>query len=77
MNTETTNIIEVTNVTKRFPATEGGEFTVLDKVNLTLGAGEIVAILGRSGSGKSTLLRCMAGLIAPTAGTVAYRGKPL
>src|SRR4029077_3029209 len=37
----------------------------------------IVALLGKSGSGKSTLLRCIAGLIAPTTGTITYRGRPL
>jgi len=36
-----------------------------------------VALLGKSGSGKSTLLRCVAGLIAPSSGTVSYRGTPL
>jgi NitT/TauT family transport system ATP-binding protein len=36
-----------------------------------------VALLGKSGSGKSTLLRCIAGLIAPSAGSVACRGNPL
>ncbi len=49
---------------------------VLDDINLELRDGEIVALLGRSGSGKSTLLRCIAGLIAPTSGTVRYRGEP-
>ncbi|MEO7026728.1 MAG: nitrate/sulfonate/bicarbonate ABC transporter ATP-binding protein [Caulobacteraceae bacterium] len=46
---------------------------VLDDVELTLRAGEIVGLLGRSGSGKSTLLRSIAGLITPTAGTVEVR----
>ncbi len=44
---------------------------MLDDINLELREGEIVALLGKSGSGKSTLLRCIAGLIAPTAGTVS------
>ena len=52
----------------------GGQgLVVLDDVNLTLRAGEIVGLLGRSGSGKSTLLRSIAGLIHPTAGTVQVR----
>jgi NitT/TauT family transport system ATP-binding protein len=50
---------------------------VLDGVSLTLREGEIVALLGRSGSGKSTMLRCIAGLIAPSAGSVSYRGELL
>ena len=50
---------------------------MLDGVSLEVRAGEIVALLGKSGSGKSTLLRCIAGLIAPSGGTVFYRGGAL
>jgi NitT/TauT family transport system ATP-binding protein len=72
-----TTIVDVDQVTKTFTAPEGGELAVLDHVSMRLHEGEIVALLGRSGSGKSTLLRCIAGLIAPTSGTVTYRGAPL
>jgi NitT/TauT family transport system ATP-binding protein len=65
------------SVTKTFSTPDGRALPVLDGVSFTLSEGEIVALLGKSGSGKSTLLRCVAGLIAPTAGTVAYRGTPL
>lgn len=44
--------------------------TVLSDVSLTIGRGEIVAIVGRSGVGKSTLLRMLAGLLPPDAGRV-------
>jgi NitT/TauT family transport system ATP-binding protein len=47
---------------------------VLEDVNLSLGVGEIVGLLGRSGSGKSTLLRIVSGLLPPTAGEVIWRG---
>src|ERR1700735_1067191 len=70
-------IVDVDQVTKTFTAPEGGELAVLDHVSMSLHEGEIVALLGRSGSGKSTLLRCIADLIAPTSGTVTYRGAPL
>ncbi|KDN15986.1 ABC transporter ATP-binding protein [Amycolatopsis rifamycinica] len=50
-------VAEVTGLTKRF-----GDRTVLDGLDLTVGRGEFVALLGRSGSGKSTLLRVLAGL---------------
>ena len=75
--TETlTELISVRGVSKSF-ATEGGEKNVLDDISFSIREGEIVALLGRSGSGKSTLLRCVAGLIAPSEGAVAYRGKTL
>lgn len=69
-----TDLITVSDISKNF-ATDGGEKTVLSGVDLTLHEGEIVALLGRSGSGKSTLLRCIAGLIAPSSGSVEYRGE--
>jgi NitT/TauT family transport system ATP-binding protein len=72
-----TAIIEVVNVCKSFPGAGDSTLQVLDDVSLTLHEGEIVALLGRSGSGKSTLLRTIAGLIAPTSGTVRYRGAAL
>jgi len=70
-------ILQADSVTKTFTTPDGHALPVLDGVSLTVSEGEIVALLGKSGSGKSTLLRCIAGLIAPTAGTVAYRGTPL
>ena len=70
-------LVEVSGVTKSFTGAAGDELRVLDGIDLQLRAGEIVALLGRSGSGKSTLLRTIAGLIAPTSGTVRYRGAEL
>jgi NitT/TauT family transport system ATP-binding protein len=70
-------ILTAESVTKTFATPDGRALPVLDGVSFTLAEGEIVALLGKSGSGKSTLLRCVAGLIAPTAGMVAYRGTPL
>lgn len=48
---------------------------VLDRLNLTVGAGEFVAVVGRSGGGKSTLLRLVAGLEQPSAGEVTLSGR--
>ena len=71
-------LIAVEQVYKSFPAQEGkGEFIVLNSINLSIFAGEVVALLGRSGSGKSTLLRIMAGLIPPSQGSVVSDGKRL
>src|SRR6201988_2821159 len=70
-------LVSVEHVSKSFTGAAGDTLNVLDDINLDLRAGEIVALLGRSGSGKSTLLRTIAGLIAPTSGSVCYRGTEL
>ncbi len=48
---------------------------ILRRVDLEVGKGEIVAVIGRSGTGKSTLLKLAAGLLEPTEGTI-HREKP-
>jgi NitT/TauT family transport system ATP-binding protein len=70
-------LLDVREVRKAFPKTDGGDFVVLENVNLAVGEGEIVGLLGRSGSGKSTLLRLIAGLSDPSAGRVQFRGAPV
>ncbi len=70
------DLIAVEDVSKAFPLPEGkGDFTVLDKIDVRVDEGEVVALLGRSGSGKSTLLRIMAGLIPASSGTVTSSGR--
>ncbi|MCE1174040.1 MAG: ABC transporter ATP-binding protein [Propionibacteriales bacterium] len=49
----------------------------LTGVDLAVGAGESIAIMGHSGSGKTTLLHVLAGVLAPTSGTVTWRGRDL
>jgi NitT/TauT family transport system ATP-binding protein len=51
--------------------------TVLETVDLAIAKGEIVCIVGPSGCGKTTALRLASGLLAPTAGSVAFNGEPL
>jgi NitT/TauT family transport system ATP-binding protein len=70
-------IVKVEKVAKSFSTQDGEPLPVLQDIDFELREGEIVALLGKSGSGKSTLLRCIAGLIAPSSGTVSYRGTPL
>jgi ABC-2 type transport system ATP-binding protein len=57
----------------RRKATE--DFWALSEVSLRVKEGETVGILGRNGSGKSTLLKCICGVLQPTSGEVAVRGK--
>jgi len=66
-------VIEAHDLRKRFHL---GEQTIdaLDGVDLQIGAGEIVGIVGPSGSGKSTLLGLMGGLDSPTSGSIAIDG---
>jgi heme exporter protein A len=54
----------------------GGRRAV-DGVDLALEAGQALAIFGPNGAGKTTLLRLLAGLLRPTAGTVAINGQPV
>lgn len=55
----------------------GSQISALADVNLSIDAGERVAIVGKSGSGKSTLLNLLAGLDFPTSGTLAVAGQRL
>lgn len=61
-------------VTYRWP---NAEDDCLRDISLELREGEWLALTGDNGAGKSTLLRIMAGLLAPSAGTVTFRGTPL
>ena len=69
-------MIRIANVSKHFDARDG-VLEVLRGIDLTVAAGEFVAILGRSGCGKSTLLRLVAGLLPPTAGQITVDGEPV
>jgi putative ABC transport system ATP-binding protein len=65
--------IDVRGVSKVYP-TPSGDFPALQGVDLTVRAGEFVAVVGRSGSGKTTLLNLLAGIDRPTSGEVWVAG---
>lgn len=66
-------LLQAEGVVKRYP--DGTE--ALAGVDLTVAAGETVALVGESGSGKTTLLRCFNRMVEPTAGEVRVQGRPV
>jgi len=64
-------------VSKIFRAADGGEVPALDRLSLSVDAGEMVALIGPSGCGKSTLLRLIAGLDQPSGGEVRVGAEPV
>ncbi len=69
-------IIELSGVTLQYPAEKHAKpATILENIDLTVAENDIIALLGPSGCGKSTLIRLVAGLIAPTSGTVKFHGQ--
>jgi NitT/TauT family transport system ATP-binding protein len=72
-----TNILEVRGAIRRFPASDGGEVTVLDGIDLDVPQGELLAIVGPSGCGKSTLLNAILGFDQLSAGEIRILGQPV
>jgi len=70
------SVLEIKNVARSFRR-ERQTLQVLENINLNVHENEIVALLGKSGSGKSTLLRIIAGLEAPTSGSVVCNDLPV
>jgi ABC-2 type transport system ATP-binding protein len=62
-------MIELTDLTKRY-----GRLRAVDRLNLTVGRGEIFGFIGPNGAGKTTTLRMMAGVLEPTGGKVRIDG---
>ncbi len=66
------NIVNCQQLTKKFSTK-----TALDHMDLHLGRGKIIGLLGPNGSGKTTLIKLLAGLLTPTEGTININGKPI
>ncbi|MBD2185767.1 ATP-binding cassette domain-containing protein [Planktothrix sp. FACHB-1355] len=67
--------LEIENLFKSYRTADGGEFVVLNGIDLTIGEDEYISVIGHSGCGKSTLLKIVAGLEKPTSGTVWLDGR--
>jgi putative ABC transport system ATP-binding protein len=65
-------LIEARDISKSF-----GQTDALRGANVSVAAGEILAVMGPSGSGKSTLLHCLAGIFPPDGGEVWFDGQRL
>src|SRR3990172_7050997 len=68
-------LIETRDLTRIYG--DGEQIRALDNVNLRIGRGELVAVMGPSGSGKSTLLNIIGALDRPTQGTVLINGQDM
>jgi len=77
VNTAGPPVIEVQDLSVTFHGRGGAPARALDGVNVAVGRGEIVAVVGESGCGKTTLGRSILGLQRPTSGAVRYQGEPL
>ena len=65
-------MIDIKDITKNF-----GDLQVLRGVNLHIGKGEVISIVGPSGAGKTTLLQLVGTLDKPTSGSILFNGKEL
>jgi ribose transport system ATP-binding protein len=65
-------LLELKNITKRFPGV-----LALDDVSLSVGRGEVVALIGENGAGKSTLMNILGGVHQADAGEIWFDGRPV
>jgi branched-chain amino acid transport system ATP-binding protein len=65
-------ILSVSGLTKKFDG-----FTAVSNVSFEVNEGEILGLIGPNGSGKSTTFNCIAGMLAPTAGSIRFTGEEI
>jgi nitrate/nitrite transport system ATP-binding protein len=76
-NWNNSGFLEVENLVKSYPKSDGSKSVILENVNLTVGEDEYISIIGHSGCGKSTLLKIVAGLEKASSGSVRLDGKEI
>lgn len=69
--------VELRDVSRAFLSRDGNRLVAVSDTSLEIGHGEFVSIVGPSGCGKTTLLRMIAGLIAPSSGSILVRDSPV
>lgn len=65
------SLVEMTGVSRRF-----GEILAVDRVDLTIGRGTVIGLIGANGAGKTTVMRMLLGLLRPSGGSVLLFGTP-
>lgn len=68
-------MIEVRQLSKRFPLAGGGEITAVDHVSFRVERGEVYGLLGPNGAGKTTTIRMILGLLRPSSGEATIDGR--
>jgi branched-chain amino acid transport system ATP-binding protein len=67
-----TNLLETSKLTKYF-----GDTHAVDKVDFTIGEGEVLALIGSNGAGKTSLVNLISGLLQPDSGRIVFRGEDI
>ena len=71
------SILEIDSLEITYERRDRAKFRAVAGASLAVGRGQIVGLVGESGCGKSSLARAAVGLVAPTAGTVSFEGRPV
>jgi nitrate/nitrite transport system ATP-binding protein len=73
----TAKFISIEGIARRYPKSGGGSTTIFENLWLSMARGEFVCVIGHSGCGKTTVLNILAGLDAPSEGTVIVDGQAI